>query len=299
MSAEIVALDKASLSSEPLKQRTLGRPVSFSGEGLFTGQRIHLVLYPAPAGHGIVFKRLDCPGSTPLRATLDAVKATPRCTILGNEKIQVQTVEHLLSALRALHVDNALITLTGPEVPIADGSALPFVEMIKEAGLEDLEQERKIKTLLAPLFFSQDDIHLIALPAQEFRISYTLHYPHSPLIRSQFYSLVVEEDSFEKEIAPCRTFCLYEEIAPLVEKGIVKGGGLDSAVIIAEDRVLNPDGLRFSDEMVRHKILDLVGDLSLIGIPFLAHILAIRSGHSANIAFARLLFNQLKREPSR
>ncbi len=299
MSAEIVALDKTSLSSAPFKQRTLGRPITFSGEGLFTGQPIDLVLYPAPAGHGIIFKRQDCPGSAPLRATLDAVKATPRCTILGNDQIQVQTVEHLLSALRAFHIDNALITLTGPEVPIADGSALPFVEMIKEAGVDDLGLEREVKTLSAPLFFSQEDTHLIALPAQEFRVSYTLHYPQSPLIRSQFYSFVVDEEGFEKEIAPCRTFCLYEEIAPLVEKGILKGGGLDSAVVIAEDRVLNPDGLRFNDEMVRHKILDLIGDLSLMETSFMAHIFAIRSGHSANVAFARLLLNQIKRESSR
>jgi UDP-3-O-[3-hydroxymyristoyl] N-acetylglucosamine deacetylase len=195
--------------------------------------------------------------------------------------------------LRGSNIDNALISLTGPEVPIADGSALPFVDMIKEAGIEELSVKRKIAAISEPVFFSQDDIHLIALPAQEFRISYTLHYPFSPLIRSQFYSFSGDEENYEKEIAPSRTFCLYEEIMPLMEKGMIKGGGLDSALVIAEDRVLNPEGLRFSDEMVRHKILDLLGDLSLMQIPLHAHILAIRSGHATNVAFARLLYNQV------
>lgn len=222
------------------------------------------------------------------------MKSTPRCTIIGNEEIQVQTVEHLLSALRAFHIDNALITLSGPEVPIMDGSALPFVEMIKEAGVEDLEEKRKIVALSEPVFFSKDDIHLVALPSSEFRISYTLHYPFSPLIRTQFYSFCGDEEHYAKEIAPSRTFCLYEEIAPLMEKGLIKGGGLDSAVVIAEDRVLNPGGLRFSDEMVRHKILDLLGDISLLQIPLLTHILAIRSGHATNVAFAKLLFNHIR-----
>jgi UDP-3-O-[3-hydroxymyristoyl] N-acetylglucosamine deacetylase len=298
LSAEVLTIDKISSCPLPLKQRTLGREASFSGKGLFTGEAAHLVLLPAPAGHGIVFKRLDCPGSPSLRATLEAVKATPRCTILGNDKIQVHTVEHLLSALRAMHVDNVLVTLTGPEIPIADGSAAPFVEMIKEAGVEDLEEERKVHLLSSPLFFSHGDVHLVALPAQEFRVSYTLHYPHSPIIGSQFYSFLLDEESYEREIAPSRTFCLYEEIAPLLEKGIIKGGGLDSAVILTEDRVLNPEGLRFSDEMVRHKILDLIGDFSLMEVPLLAHILAIRSGHSTNIAFAKLLLNQIKKRGS-
>jgi len=298
LSAEVFPVYRPSSSPLPLRQRTLRRSVSLSGEGLFTGQPVQLVMHPANAGHGIVFQRLDCPSAAPLRATLHSVKATPRCTILGHDQIQVQTVEHLLSALRAFHIDNALITLTGPEVPIADGSALSFIEMIKKTGIEELTEEKLSKILRAPVFFSQEDTHIIALPAQEFRISYTLHYPHSPLIRSQFYTIAVDEESYEKEIAPCRTFCLYEEIAPLLEKGLIKGGGLESAVIISEDRVLNPEGLRFPDEMVRHKILDLIGDLSLMENPLLAHIIAIRSGHATNVAFARLLQNQINREPS-
>jgi UDP-3-O-[3-hydroxymyristoyl] N-acetylglucosamine deacetylase len=301
LSVQAYVEEKTSACPCPLKQRTLRRSISTSGKGLFTGVTIELTISPASSGSGIWFKRLDCPNAEPLKASLEAVKSTPRCTILGNEEIQVQTVEHILSALRAFHIDNAIITLSGPEVPIGDGSALPFVEMIKEAGIQELSCRREYFTITEPVFLSQNDIHLVALPAQEFRISYTLHYPFSPLIQSQYYSFALDEEAYEKEIAPSRTFCLYEEIAPLMEKGLVKGGGLDSAVVIAEDRILNPEGLRFANEMVRHKILDLLGDLSLMQTPILAHILAVRSGHSTNVAFARLLSNQviLKKESSR
>ena len=298
MSAEVFRAYKPSESPFILRQRTLRHSISFSGKGLFTGSPIDLTIYPAKAGHGIAFQRSDHPGAPLLKASLSSVKATPRCTVLGNERFQVQTVEHLLSALSAFHIDNALIVLSGPEIPIDDGSSLIFTQKIKEAGVEDLKEKRTAIAVSSPLFFSDEDTHIIALPSHEFRISYTLHYPHSPLIRTQFYTVGVDEESYEKQIAPSRTFCLYEEIAPLVERGLIKGGGLDSAVIIAEDRVLNPEGLRFRDEMVRHKILDLIGDLSLIGVHLLVHIIAIRSGHSTNIAFARLLEEQVNRGSS-
>ena len=298
LSVQAYVEEKTSACPCPLQQRTLRRSISTSGKGLFCGETIDLTISPAAAGTGIWFKRLDCPKSSPLKATLEAVKSTPRCTILGNEEIQIQTVEHLLSALRAFHIDNAVISLSGPEVPICDGSALPFVEMIKEAGVQELSSKREFYTISEPIFLSQNDIHLVALPAQEFRISYTLHYPFSPLIQSQYYSFVLDEENYEKEIAPSRTFCLYEEIAPLVEKGLVKGGGLDSAVVVAEDRILNPEGLRFGNEMVRHKIVDLLGDLSLMQVSLHAHILAVRSGHATNVAFARLLKNQITTKES-
>lgn len=297
MSAQAVLVEKISAFPFPLQQRSLRQPVSFSGKGLFSGTPVDLTICPAPANHGICFQRLDCPSSSLLRASLEAVRSTPRCTVLGNKDFCIQTVEHLLSALRAFHIDNALILLTGQEVPIGDGSALPFIEMIKEAGIEELSEKREFFTLSEPVFFSQDDVHFAAIPSSEFRISYTLHYPFSPLIRSQFYSFAGDEDAYEKEIAPARTFCLYEEIASLMEKGLLKGSGpetLESVVVVAEDRVLNPEGLRFTDEMVRHKVLDLFGDLSLMEVPVLAHILAIRSGHSTNVAFAKLLCNQMR-----
>jgi UDP-3-O-[3-hydroxymyristoyl] N-acetylglucosamine deacetylase len=253
---------------------------------------------PSQAGSGIRFQRVDLPEKPILVATLGTVQGTPRCTLLGDQQASVQTVEHLLAALKAYGIDNALIEISGPEVPILDGSSLPFVEMVERAGIVELASTRFIYGIQSPVFWSQGPIHLIALPASEYRISYTLHYPHCSLIGSQFYSCVVEQELFKKEIAPCRTFSIYEEIAPMIEKGLVKGGSLENAVLIKENTVANPGGLRFSDEMVRHKVLDLIGDLSLVPVPFVAHVIAIRSGHASNNAFAKELFNHIKMENS-
>jgi UDP-3-O-[3-hydroxymyristoyl] N-acetylglucosamine deacetylase len=190
-------------------------------------------------------------------------------------------------------IDNAILELSGPEVPIMDGSSESFVEAIVKAGIGQLEEEKEVYTLDYPVSWSKGDIHLVAIPADEFRVSYTLHFPESAILKSQYLSLAINPQTFAQQIAPCRTFCLYEEIAPFIESGLIKGGGLDNAVIIKNDVVLNPDGVRFPDEMVRHKILDLIGDLSLIAHNFYAHIIAIRSGHASNIAFAKELLNHL------
>jgi UDP-3-O-[3-hydroxymyristoyl] N-acetylglucosamine deacetylase len=218
--------------------------------------------------------------------------------VLSRAGASVHTVEHLLAALCAAGVDQLTIELSGPEVPIVDGSAAPFVSLIEEGGVEEMNEERPVWVVDRPCFWSQGDVHLIALPAAEYRISYTLHYPHSSFLGSQYYSFAVTPEAFKREIAPCRTFCLYEEIAPMIEKGLLRGGGLENALIIKDEGVLNPEGVRFEDEMVRHKILDLIGDLSLVGAPLLAHIVAIRSGHTSNNAFAKELHNHIKTESS-
>ncbi len=277
---------------DPFKQKTLGSTVSFSGIGLFTGEHVELKLHPLAPGSGILFQRTDVEGSSPLAAELKNVVSTPRCTILGNEQVSIHTVEHLLAALYAMGLDNLLIELNGPEVPIVDGSARPFVQAIKEAGFVHQEADKEIHKLTSPLYWSQSDVHLVALPSDELRISYTLHYPQSTYIGSQYCSFAITPETFEEEISPSRTFCLYEEILPFIEKGLIKGGGPDNAVIIKEDQVINSEGVRFSDEMARHKVLDLIGDLSLIP-PFTAHIIAIRSGHASNISFAAELMNHL------
>src|SRR5690348_1751359 len=163
--------------------------------------------------------------------------------------------------------------------------------MIEEAGVCDLEAERKRVQIQSPIFWSKGDIHLIALPSDAPRFSYTLHYPHSSAIGTQYYSFLLSEEAFKKEIAPSRTFSVYEEIAPMIEKGLVKGGSLTNAVIVKENAIVNPEGLRFPDEMVRHKILDLIGDLSLVPVLVVAHIIAVRAGHSSNNAFAKELYN--------
>jgi UDP-3-O-[3-hydroxymyristoyl] N-acetylglucosamine deacetylase len=294
---ELSALKECQVAPAPKKQRTLQRSVSAVGVGLFSGEKVSIRLCPVEENTGIVFQRVDLPHRPILPARSEYVQGTPRCTITGNGKDFVQTVEHLLAALRAYNIDNVLIEISSYEVPIFDGSSLHFVAMIEEAGICELKSEKKIFRLKMPIFWSKGDIHLIALPSEEYRISYTLHYPHSTTIGTQFYTFVLDQEGFKNEIASCRTFSIYEEIAPMIEKGLIKGGSLGNAIIIKEDAVVNPDGLRYPDEMVRHKILDLIGDLSLVP-PFLAHVVAVRSGHASNNAFAKELFNHIKMENS-
>ncbi len=283
-------------SLDPHKQKTLGKPISLTGKGLFTAEDATLTICPAEPNAGIVFQRSDLPGKPTIPADLDHVVSTPRCTILGDKHCSIHTVEHVLSALVSMGIDNALLDLNGPEVPIMDGSAQDFVEAILKAGVVDQDSKREVHFLQQPVCWSRGEVHLVAIPSESLRISYTLQFPHSEILHAQYYSTPVTPEHFAKEIAPCRTFCVYEEIAPLVEKGIIKGGGLDNAIIIKNDVVVNPDGVRFSDEMVRHKILDLIGDISLIPIPFVAHVIAIRSGHASNIAFGSELYEQILKE---
>ena len=270
-------------------QKTLKRDITISGIGLFTGERSQMRLLPAEPGSGIVFQRVDLPGKPIIPARLAFVKEAVRTTRLANEAASLNMVEHLLSALFASEVDNVFIEVSGPETPSCDGSAKPFVDLIDEVGTVLQNEPRQFLTISQPVFFSLEETQLIALPSEEFRISYTLHYPGSTLPGSQFYTFSLHRERYKTEIAPARTFSLYEEIAPFIEKGYIKGGGLENALVIKDGQILNPEGARFRDEMVRHKILDLIGDLSLVGRPIKAHIIAIRSGHASNVAFAREL----------
>lgn len=278
-----------------LLQKTLKKDVVFSGRGLFTGRDAAVRLCPSSPNSGIIFKRVDLQDAKPIPAKLEYVKEATRCTMLEKEGASVQTVEHLLAAIRAAEIDNLLIEISGPEVPIFDGSSHLFSQLIREAGVLNQDAEKKVATLSAPVSWSSGDTFLVALPSDEFRVSYTLHYPQSPYLRSQYFSIALDCKKFEQEIAPCRTFTLYEDVAPLIEKGILKGGGLENGVVIKGTEVMNPEGVRFPDEMVRHKILDLIGDLTLVGFSFAAHIIAIRSGHAAHHAFATQLVNHMRR----
>ncbi len=284
------------LSTSRNKQRTLAKSVSFSGIGLFTGEKVNVTFVPEVENSGIVFQRVDLPNKPVLPAKVEYVRSTPRCTIIGNEVFSIQTVEHVLAALKAYGIDNLTIELDGPEIPSFDGSAAPFVELIEKAGIFAQSLPKEIYCLSSPVFWSKGEVHLVALPSDEFRISYTLHYPHSEFLKSQFYTLAINGENFKKEIAPARTFALYEEIVSLIEKGGIKGGSLENAVVIKGGSILNPEGIRFEEEMARHKILDLIGDLSLVGRNFLAHIIAIRSGHFSNTSLAKELENSIIRE---
>ncbi len=270
-------------------QRTIKNEVSLAGAGLFTGIKSEVTLCPADEGSGIIFQRTDLPNKPKMPALAEHVQATPRCTILGSSNFRIQTVEHILSAVKAYEIDNLLIKVQGPEVPICDGSALPFVELIEKSGLVTQSKTKKILHIESPIFWSKGEVQLVALPSDELRISYTLSYPNSKLLKSQFFTTYIDQETFKSEIAPARTFSLYEEVVPLIEKGNIKGGRLDNAVIIKGDSILNPEGVRYNDEMVRHKILDLIGDLCLVGTTFTCHIIAIRSGHFSNTSFAKEL----------
>ncbi len=282
-----------SLETIVRKQKTLQRDASFSGIGIHTGAQVRMRFVPAEEDTGIVFKRIDLPGQPLIPATVASVCDTLRSTTIGIGNVRIHTVEHVLAAVRAYQIDNLIIEVSSIEPPVGNGSSDVFVDMIEQAGL--LEQKANVSTIKInkPIYLSEGDIHLVALPYDGYRISYTLNYPGSKFLKSQFFSVLVNSENFKKELSPCRTFSLYEEVSMLMDRGLIKGGSLDNAVIIKDDVVLSKNGLFFPDEMVRHKILDMIGDFSLVGYDFHAHIIAIRSGHPSNFGLAKKLFNYI------
>lgn len=278
------------------RQRTLKKAVSFTGIGIHTGKNVALRFVPSPESTGIVFKRIDLPSSPLIPATVEYVVDTARSTILGLGEVRIQTVEHVLAALKANDIDNLIIEIDNVEPPVGNGSSDVFVEMIEEAGILEQEAPCSILSLKEPVFYQEKEIQIVALPSPTYRISYTLSYPEHPLLKAQFHSLNVDALSFKAEIAPCRTFSLYQEISHLMDRGLIKGGSLDNAVVIHDKAVFSKGGLFFPDEMVRHKILDMIGDLSLVGLPFTAHVISIRSGHATNFRFSKNLLKALTKE---
>ncbi len=286
-------------TTDTRKQQTLATETTFSGIGIHTGEVVTMRFCPAKEGSGIFFKRVDLPGQPIIPATVEYVCDTSRSnTTLGVGNVRVHTVEHVLAALAAYHVDNLCIELNNIEPPVGNGSSDIFVDMIEKAGLAEQDGQMPIVKLQKPIYWSEGDIQLVAIPHAGLRISYTLNYPKSALLKAQFHSLEVNARSFKEEIAPCRTFTPYDEISWLMDRGLIKGGSLDNAVVIKDDVALSKNGLFFSDEMVRHKILDMIGDFSLVGFDFHAHVIAIRSGHASNYAFAKTLYNTITQENS-
>lgn len=261
--------------------------VSFSGIGIHTGAEVSLRFVPSASGTGIFFKRIDLPGQPVIPAKLEHVCDTSRSTTLGIGDVRIHTVEHVLAALKAYQIDNVSIEISNIEPPVGDGSSKVFVDMIEEAGIEEQDEKMPILTLSEPVYYSQGDVDLVALPSDEYRVSYTLSYPDSTVLSAQYCSVVVSPENFKKELAPCRTFAKYEEVSYLMDQGLIRGGSLDNAVIIKDDAVISHGGLRFSNEMARHKALDIIGDLSLVGFDFHAHIIAIRAGHATNYKLAQ------------
>ncbi|MCG2676181.1 bifunctional UDP-3-O-[3-hydroxymyristoyl] N-acetylglucosamine deacetylase/3-hydroxyacyl-ACP dehydratase [bacterium] len=275
-------------------QRTIKKEINYSGIGLHTGKRVKITFKPAPVDSGVRFVRVDLEGKPQIAAEVSKVIKASRETSIGEGEVKVQSIEHILAALAGLRIDNLEIEIDSDELPAADGSTLPFVQVLKEAGVVEQEKERKYLKLKEAVSYAKENVYLIALPNEELKVSYTIDFDH-PVLRTQFASFIMSEDTFTKEIAPARTFGFESEVRELREKGLIKGGSLENAVVIGEKGILNKEPLRFSDEFVRHKILDLLGDLYLIGAPIKAHIIALKSGHEANVRLVKKIHN-LKKE---
>lgn len=250
-----------------------------SGRGLHTGEECRIELLPADAGTGVVF----ISGGEEIRAVVANVRDTNRGTTLCGESAEIHTVEHLLSALAGMQVDNVLVKVDGPEMPAADGSALPFVELIESAGIVDQGAEPAVLKICEPVWIADGSKYLLATPDERLKISELISFQHS-LIGDEALSLVMDPETFKREIAPARTFCTSSEIEMIFSLGLGKGGTEDNVIVVYEDRYSVP--LRFEDEFVRHKVLDLIGDLSLIGMRLIADVTAIKSSHALNIALA-------------
>ena len=261
-------------------QMTLKKSISLTGVGLHSGGETTVVVSPAPENTGIVFSD----GVQAIPGLASYVVDTSRGTTIGHKGASVRTIEHIMAALRGRGVDNAIVEINGPETPALDGSALAYIEAIDAAGLVELDAVRKPIVLTEPVWVQGDDSFILAVPAPHLRLTYVMNYDH-PLIGAQTATYVLNESDFGTEIAPARTFALYEEVAALLENRLAQGGSIDNAIVLWHDRTSSE--LRFVDELIRHKLLDLVGDLALVGGLLQADVVAVKSGHMLNVEFAK------------
>jgi len=283
------------MAAAPEVQYTLAKSAGFSGTSLHTGEKVSLKLQPAPENHGIKFKRKDLADEPMIDAKLENLKMVERATTIGEGSMRVHTVEHVLSALSAMGVDNAVVEMDANEPPIGDGSAKAYVDVIKRAGLAAQEAPRRFFQVREPIHVeTKTGSMLVLLPDDNgFRISCTQAGPNN--LFTQFMSADILPEFFEREIAPARTFVYYEDVEPLMEKNLIKGGSLENAIVVRGDAVLSKEPLRFQDEFVRHKILDIIGDLALVGSRIRGHLIAIKPGHAANAELARVIAKEQSR----
>ena len=271
-----------------MKQRTILREVSLSGSALHSGEPVTLAMKPAPAGTGIVFRRVDLAGQPEVKPRVDQIVDLVRATTIQSGHAKIATVEHVLSALYGCGIDNVIVEMNASEPPIMDGSAKPFVNLILEAEPAEQEVEREYFVLDQPVSVTRNNSSLIALPADTLKISCTSADDRG--IHTQHLSLTIDPDTYITQIAAARTFAIYEDIEELIKLGKIKGGSLDCAIVIKGDKIISKEPLRFKDEFVRHKILDIIGDLMLLGLPLKAHIIAMRPGHAINAELTRALY---------
>ena len=297
------------------KQRTIDAPVGCTGVGLHTGVESTITFKPAPVDYGIRFARTDINGSTAIKADIDHVVDISRGTTIGQNGVRIHTVEHALAAVSGLRIDNVLIELTGKEAPVMDGSAKDFVEALQSVKFVQQNEDRNFLDISRPVVYSDPDkeIDIHVVPADSFRVTFLVEYP-LPALGTQYEAIYNMEEDFARDVAPARTFCFLSEVEELREKGLIKGGSLANAVVIVDKKIehgeidrlrdlfgieekviqgangiLNGKVLRFHNEPVRHKTLDLIGDLALLGISIQGHVTAARSGHASNVEFVKMI----------
>lgn len=272
-----------------MKRKTIAKEIVYSGIGLHKGETIHMRLLPSKDGK-IVFKRMDLEeGKNEIILDIQNTFDLTRGTNLKNEHgAMVFTIEHFLSAVSMSNITDMIVELNGNELPICDGSAKVFLELFEEAGLQELETEVEEIVIKEPIYLSQEDKHIIALPYDGYKLTYSIRFEHS-FLKSQMTEYDLDYDTYKTEVAPARTFGFDYEIDYLRKNNLALGGTLDNAIVVQKDGVMNPSGLRFEDEFVRHKMLDIIGDLKVLNRPIRGHIVAIKAGHALDIAFAEIL----------
>ena len=272
-------------------QHTLATAVTCSGVGLHSGQPATITLRPAPPDTGVVFINRKDDANVSLQASIEHCVPTELCTAIHGNGFQVKTIEHVLSALAGLEVDNVYIDITGSEIPVMDGSAAPFVRSIRSVGLISQDRKQPFLKIMAPIEVSEGSKRVRIEPSATPRITYSIHYDH-PLINTQTYVHDCSSKAFETQIAQARTFGFLHEVQALWARGLGKGGTLDNTVVLSKDGIVNQSGLRFLNEFVRHKVLDLIGDFSLLGTSFIGHIIAERSGHALHTRLVQQILEQ-------
>ena len=274
-------------------QRSLKDEVSCTGIGLHTGEKVKINMRPAPCGTGVRFVRTDLDGDPMVEARFENVFDTTLATTIGSNGCRVATIEHLMAAFFGLGIDNAVVELDGPEVPIMDGSAAPFIFLIKSAGIREQKDPKRFIVIKRPFKVDDGNRSVAIYPSKELKITYMIDFQH-PLLRNQEYELAFSGRDFAREISRARTFGFLRDVQTLKENGLAKGGSLDNAVVVDDFRIINEDGLRFKDEFVRHKILDFIGDLSIVGAPIIGHFVVKKSGHYLNQLMLRGLMESKK-----
>jgi len=276
-----------------LQQQTLAKPASFSGIGLHSGNKVEMTLLPAPPNSGITFRRVDLDSRAEIPAQVGNVAETDRSTTISKGNAKVQTVEHVLAALYGFGITNAVVELNASEPPVADGSARQFCKMIHASGIEAQAERVEPITVTDPIEYTHNGTVISAFPHDGFKVTCTSSDKGGRF--TQFFSVELTPESWESEIAQARTFCFYEEIEYLIKNGLIRGGSLENAIVIRDDAVLTTEPMRYREEFVRHKILDIIGDLSLVGSPVHGHIVAVKPGHAANCGLARRILQQAQR----